>query len=68
MAPPFYFGGTQAMTRQFPGTFNSSLENIIASVKDILESLDRFGFQKTVFINAHGDGLQRTALLSSIIQ
>lgn len=68
VAPPFYFGGTQAMTRQFTGTFNSSLENIIASVKDILASLDRFGFQKTVFINAHGDGLQRTALLSSIIE
>ena len=68
VAPPFYFGGTQAMTRQFAGTFTSSLENIVDSVSDILESLDRFGFQKTVFLNAHGDGLQITAMLNTIIE
>ena len=67
VAPPFYFGGTQAMTRQFAGTFTSTLENISAAVEDILESLDRFGFEKVVFINAHGDGLQRTAMLNTII-
>lgn len=68
VAPPFYFGGTQAMTRQFAGTFTSSVENIIASVKDILTSLDRFGFQRTVFLNAHGDYLQRTAMLTAIME
>ena len=67
VAPPFYFGGTQAMTRQFAGTFNSSEENIITAISDILESLDRFGFQNVVFINAHGDNIQRTAMLRSII-
>ena len=68
VAPPFYFGGTQAMTRQFAGTFTSSVENIIASVKDILTSLDRFGFQRTVFLNAHGDYWQRTAMLTAIME
>lgn len=68
VAPPFYFGGTQAMTRQFAGTYTSTLENITAAVDDILESLDRFGFQKVVFLNAHGDGLQRTAMLNAIIE
>lgn len=68
VAPPFYFGGTQAMTRQFTGTFTSSLENIIDSVSDILASLDRFGFQKNVFLNAHGDDLQRKAMLNTIIE
>lgn len=67
VAPPFYFGGTQAMTRQFAGTFTSTLETIAAAVDDILESLDRFGFQKVVFFNAHGDNLQRTAMLNTII-
>lgn len=68
VAPPFYFGGTQAMTRQFVGTFNSSEENIIAAISDILESLDRFGFQNVVFLNAHGDNIQRTAMLRSITE
>ena len=68
VAPPFYFGGTQAMTRQFAGTFTSSVENITAAVNDILESLDRFGFRKTVVLNAHGDNLQRVAMLNAIIE
>lgn len=68
VAPPFYFGGTQAMTRQFAGTFTSSMENIIAEVKDILASLDRFGFRRTVFLNAHGDDLQRRAMLNTIVE
>lgn len=68
VAPPFYFGGTQAMTRQFAGTFTSSMENIIASVNDILASLDRFGFQKTVFLNAHGDEFHRKAMLQAIME
>lgn len=67
VAPPFYFGGTQAMTRQFAGTFNSSEENIISAVCDILSSLDRFGFKRTVFVNAHGDELQRSAMLKAIV-
>ena len=66
VAPPYYFGGTQAMTRQFAGTFTSSAENIIAAMSDILASLDRFGFQKTVILNAHGDDLHRMAVLNTI--
>ncbi|MGN0316159.1 MAG: creatininase family protein [Fusicatenibacter sp.] len=68
VAPPFYFGGTKAMTRQFAGTFTSSKETIVSAVKDILASLDRFGFSKTVFLNAHGDDLQRTAMLQALIE
>ena len=68
VAPPFYFGGTQAMTRQFAGTFTSSFDNIVAGVKDILASLDRFGFRRTVFLNAHGDDLQRRAMLNTIVE
>lgn len=68
VAPPFYFGGTQAMTRQFAGTFTSSKDTIVASIKDILESLDRFGFRRTVFFNAHGDEVQKKAMLKAIIE
>lgn len=68
VAPPFYFGGTQAMTRQFAGTFTSSKETIVSAVKDILKSLDQFGFQKTVFLNAHGDNLHRESMLQAIVE
>ena len=35
---------------------------------DILQSLERFGFEKTVLFNAHGDGLQKSALKQVIIE
>lgn len=66
VAPPFYFGGTKAMTRHFAGTFTSSEDNIVNAVCDIISSLDRFGFRRVVFINAHGDDLQKSAMLKAI--
>ncbi len=66
VAPPFYWGGVQALSRQFPGTFTSKKETIIASIYDILESLHRFGYEKVVLFNAHGDGLHIKALLKTI--
>lgn len=68
IAPPFYWGGTQAMTRQFPGTFTATMENIVAAMVDILLSLERFGFKKTVLFNAHGDGLQKKALIKVLTE
>ena len=68
IAPPFYFGGTQAMTRQFAGTFTSSEEHIVTAVRDILDSLARFGFKRVVFQNAHGDAVQKRAMLRAIIE
>lgn len=68
VAPPFYFGGTQAMTRQFAGTFTSSKDTIVSAVKDILKSLNRFGFKRTIFLNAHGDEIQKKAMLQAIIE
>lgn len=68
IAPPFYFGGTQAMTRQFAGTFTSSEEHIVAAVRDILDSLARFGFKRVVFQNAHGDAIQKRAMIRAIIE
>ncbi len=67
IAPPFYWGGTQAMTRQFPGTFTASLTTIVAAMRDILHSLDKFGFVKTVLLNAHGDDLHKKAMKEAIM-
>lgn len=68
IAPPFYLGGVQALTRQFPGTFGFRKETIITCICELLESLDRFGFRKVVFFNDHGDGLHIGACLEAIRQ
>ena len=56
------------MTRQFAGTFTSSKDTIVSAVKDILKSLNRFGFKRTIFLNAHGDEIQKKAMLQAIIE
>ena len=63
IAPPFYLGGVQALTRHFPGTFAFRKETIMACIEEYLENLDRFGFKRVVFFNDHGD----TLLLQSIL-
>lgn len=66
VAPPFYWGGIQALTRQFPGSFTASREAIVRSVKEILESLSRAGFERVVFFNVHGDNFHQEAMMEAI--
>lgn len=66
IAPPFYFGGVQALTRHFPGTFAFSKETIMACIEEYLENLDRFGFKRVVVFNDHGDGLHISAIVEAI--
>ena len=66
VAPPYYFGGTKAMTRQFAGTFTSSETHIVNEMRDILDSLNRFGFKRLVLQNAHGDEVQKRAMIRAI--
>lgn len=66
VAPPYYFGGTKAMTRQFAGTFTSSETHIVNAMKDILDSLSFFGFKRVVLQNAHGDEVQKMAMIRAI--
>ena len=66
IAPPFYLGGEQALTRHFPGTFAFSEETIMACIKEYLENLDRFGFRRIVVFNDHGDGLHISAIVEAI--
>ena len=66
IAPPFYLGGVQALTRHFPGTFAFSKETIMACIEEYLENLDRFGFKRVVFFNDHGDGLHISATVEAI--
>lgn len=66
IAPPFYFGGVQALTRHFPGTFAFRKETIMACIEEYLENLDRFGFKRVVFFNDHGDELHILAIAEAI--
>ncbi|MBU5625533.1 creatininase family protein [Oscillibacter sp. MSJ-2] len=66
VAPPFYWGGIQALTRQFPGSFTASRETIVRLVKEILESLDRAGFERVVFFNVHGDNFHQEAMMEAV--
>lgn len=66
IAPPFYLGGVQALTRHFPGTFAFRKETIMACIEEYLENLDRFGFKRVVFFNDHGDGLHISAIVEAI--
>ena len=66
IAPPFYFGGVQALTRHFPGTFAFRKETIMACIEEYLENLDRFGFKRVVFFNDQGDELHILAIAEAI--
>ena len=66
IAPPFYLGGVQALTKHFPGTFAFSEETIMACIEEYLENLDRFGFRRIVVFNDHGDGLHISAIVEAI--
>ncbi len=66
IAPPFYLGGVQALTRHFPGTFAFRKETIMACIGEYLENLNRFGFKRVVFFNNHGDGLHIAAIVEVI--
>ena len=66
IAPPFYLGGVQALTRHFPGTFAFSKGTIMACIEEYLENLDRFGFKNVVFFNDHDDGLHISAIVEAI--
>lgn len=66
IAPPFYLGGVQALTRHFAGTFAFSRETMVACIGEYLDNLDRFGFKRIVFFNDHGDGLHISAIIEAI--
>ena len=66
IAPPFYLGGIQALTRHFSGTFVFRKETIMACIEEYLENLDRFGFKRVVLFNDHGGGLHLSAIVEAI--
>lgn len=68
IAPPFFWGGIRAITKEFPGSFPCRKELVTEMIKDILGSLKRSGFSKVVLFNNHGDGEHITAILDAVKQ
>lgn len=68
IAPPYYWGTMEVVTKNFPGSFTVRPENIKAIMIDILESLERFGFKRVLATNAHGDGLHIRTILTTFME
>lgn len=66
IAPPYYWGATDAATRQFPGTFNSRRGTVKENIIDILANLENFGFDKAVILNCHGDPAHRESIVDAL--
>lgn len=65
IAPPYYWGTMEVVTKNFPGSFTAKPEHIKAIITDILESLERAGFKRVLSVNAHGDGLHVRTIMTA---
>lgn len=66
IAPPYYFGINSVLTKNFPGSFSVSKETLGMVIRDILENLEKFGFQNVVLLNAHGDPTHRKVITDAL--
>ncbi|WP_204105091.1 MULTISPECIES: creatininase family protein [Spirulina sp. CCY15215] len=51
--PPLYYGKSNEHWH-FPGTISLSAQTLLATLKEVAESIYRAGFRKLVFMNSHG--------------
>ncbi|WP_054742752.1 creatininase family protein [Cellulosilyticum ruminicola] len=65
IAPPFYWGAMEVVTKNFPGSFNMRAQTIKLMIEDILMNLETAGFKKVIAINAHGDEAHRRPIVET---
>lgn len=65
IAPPYYLGTMEVVTKNFPGSITVKKEHIKAIIIDILESLERAGFKHVLAVNSHGDGLHIRTIITT---
>lgn len=65
IAPPYYFGITQA-TRGFPGSINIRQETMVTLLSEILVSYMNSGFKKQFILNFHGEPEHVHAILDAV--
>lgn len=66
IAPPYYWGTMEVVTKNFPGSFTARPETIRLMLLDIWESLERSGFRRVLTTNAHGDRLHQRAIWDTL--
>lgn len=65
IAPPYYFG-LNVTTGMFPGSLTIKPETMIAVLTEILENYARWGFERQLIINHHGDPQHNQAIVQTI--
>ena len=65
IAPPYYFG-LNVTTGMFPGSLSVKPETMIAMLTEIIENYARWGFDRQLIINHHGDPQHNQAIVQAI--
>jgi creatinine amidohydrolase len=65
IAPPYYFG-LNVTTGMFPGSLTVKPETMIAMLTEIIENYARWGFDRQLIINHHGDPQHNQAIVRAI--
>ncbi len=65
VAPPYYFG-LNVTTGMFPGSLSVSPQTMIAMLTEILQNYARWGFDRQLIINHHGDPQHNQAIVKTI--
>jgi creatinine amidohydrolase len=65
IAPPYYFG-LNVTTGMFPGSLSVRPETMVAVLSEILQNYARWGFDRQLIINHHGDPQHNQAIVQAI--
>lgn len=65
IGPPYYFG-LNVTTGMFPGSLSVKAETMIAMLSETIENYARWGFDRQLIINHHGDPQHNQAIVQAI--
>jgi creatinine amidohydrolase len=65
IAPPYYFG-LNVTTGMFPGSLSIKPETMVTVLTEILQNYSRWGFDRQLIINHHGDPQHNRAIVQAI--
>jgi creatinine amidohydrolase len=65
VAPPFYYG-LNTTTGMFPGSLTVRPETMVAVLTETLENYAKWGFERQLIINHHGDPEHNRAIIKAV--
>ena len=65
IAPPYYFG-LNVTTGMFPGSLTVKSETMVTVLVELLENYARWGFERLLILNHHGDPQHNRAIVQAI--